>query len=59
LLYGFSLYPITSNYLDLGDNGIEILAPFFLLLSILASLIGAVVGSAKGLKKGANYRRQS
>jgi len=58
LLYGFSLHPIITNYLDFGDNGVEILVPFFILPSTFASLIGAFVGSNIGTAKSSSHLRQ-
>ena len=58
LLYGFSLHPIITNYLDFGDNGVEVLFPFLILPSTFASLIGAFVGSNVGIAKSPNYLQQ-
>lgn len=55
LLYGFSLHPVITNYLDFGDNGVEILVPFFILPSTFASLIGAFIGSNIGIVKTSSY----
>ena len=57
LLYGFS-HPIITNYLDFGDNGVEILFPFFILPSTFASLIEAFIGSKIGIEKSSSHSRQ-
>ena len=57
-LYGFSLDPITSNYLDLSDND-AVLILFFLLPSLLTSMIGAAIGSIVGASKSSNYLKQN